>query len=72
VGQVDVFVAAPWPYYSAFRKGDTITVLAYNPGSKPVDVPFKVRASGAPLTTLSVAPGSIAVGTVINKTKNGE
>jgi hypothetical protein len=67
VGQVDVSVASPWPYYSAFRKGDTITVLAYNPGNKPVDVPFKVRASGAPLTTLTVAPGSIAAGTVINK-----
>jgi hypothetical protein len=67
VGQVDVSVAAPWPYYSAFRNGDTITVLAYNPGNKPVDVPFKVRASGTPLKTLTVAPGSIAVGTVINK-----
>ena len=64
VGQVDVSVAAPWPYYSAFRKGDKVTVLAYNPGSKPVDVPFKVRGSGAGLTTLTVAPGSIAAGTV--------
>ena len=63
-GQVDVSVSAPWPYYSAFRKDDKITVLAYNPGSKPVDVPFKVRTSGTPLTTLTVAPGSIAAGTV--------
>jgi hypothetical protein len=66
-GQVDVSVAATWPYYSAFRKGDKITLLAYNPGNKPVEVPFKVRASGAPLTTLAVAPGSITAGTVINK-----
>ena len=45
VGHVDVSIAAPWPYYSAFRKGGRITVLAYNPGSKPVYVPFRVRAS---------------------------
>ena len=63
-GQVDVSVSAPWPYYSAFRKGDTITVLAYNPGSKPVEVPFKLRTSGTPLKTLTVAPGAVAAGTV--------
>ena len=64
VGHVDVSVAAPWPYYGAFRKGDRITLLAYNPGSQPVEVPFRVRASGARLTTLTVPPGEIAAGTV--------
>lgn len=64
VGQVDVSVAATWPYYSAFRKGGTITLIAYNPGSEPVDVPFLERASGVLLTTLTVAPGSVAAGTV--------
>lgn len=63
-GRVDVSVAAPWPYVSAFRKGDRITVLAYNPGPEPVEVPFAVRATGAPLATLTVAPGAVATGTV--------
>ena len=64
VGHVDVSVAAAWPYTSAFRKGDQITVLAYNPGDEPVEVPFRLRVSGEPLITLTVAPGSIATGTV--------
>jgi hypothetical protein len=64
VGHVDVSVSAPWPYYGAFRKGDRITLLAYNPGRRPVEVPFRVRASGARLTTLIVPPGEVAAGTV--------
>ncbi len=64
VGHVDVSVAAPWPYYSAFRKANRITMMAYNPETKSVDVPFRMRGSGVPLTTLTVAPGTIAVGVV--------
>ena len=64
VGQVDVSIASPWPYYSAFRKGDRVTLLAYNPGNDTVEVPFRVRASKSPLTTLSVAPGSVAIGAI--------
>lgn len=64
VGRVDVSVAAAWPYTSAFRKGHRITVLAYNPGAKPVDVPFRMRESGEPLLSLTVAPGSLATGVV--------
>lgn len=63
-GRVDVSVAAPWPCTSAFRHGDQITVMAFNAGSKSVEVPFRERATGAPLTTLTVAPGSIATGVV--------
>jgi endoglucanase Acf2 len=67
VGQVDVSVMAPWPYVSAFRKGDEVTVMAYNPGRAEVEVPFRVRASGEPLTTLTVAPGAIATETVTTR-----
>ncbi len=64
VGTVDVSLAAPWPYYSAFRKGDRITVMAFNPGQKAVEIPVSDRKSGRVLKSLTVGPGEVSVGVI--------
>ena len=64
VGTVDVSVAAPWPYYSAFRKDGQITVMAYNPGKEEVEIPISERDSERVLKTLTIPPGEIAVGVI--------
>ncbi|MCR9202541.1 MAG: glycosyl hydrolase [Planctomycetaceae bacterium] len=55
-GQVDTTVAAPWPWYGCFRRGDRLTVVAYNPRGQVVEIPFRRRDSGQPVLTLRV-PG---------------
>ena len=66
VGQVDVSVTAPWPYVSAFRKGKQLTLVAYNPGTEPVEIPFANRTSGAEVAIVKVAPGKMATEVVVD------
>ena len=64
VGTVDVSITAPWPYYSAFRKDDQITVMVYNPGKEEVEIPISERGSDRAVKKLTVRPGEIAVGVI--------
>jgi hypothetical protein len=45
LGHVDTSVSADTPTYAVFKKGQRRTHIAYNPGSKPLNVSFSDGAN---------------------------
>lgn len=56
LGQLDATVVANQPYYAVFKKGDTRTLVTYNPGSTAITTRFTEETTGNAIGSDVVTP----------------